>query len=481
MHSSVDGVAAPGSPYLEFINKSFSTNNDLSLPDRVITSPSISNSTKPRDPFMNSRLKHGNKDALRTDIPYNTQVPLQQDTLARIIDNPFQASDGSLSSASTSVSSPSQHKSILKQNRGNGNAAPAVPNNTRPASIKQQYLNSTTQPQYNNVNNANYNNGYGNNGGQHNNNNYLPPTAATAAAAGLTRPASPFAMQNSSTGSSEGRENANSVSSTHRSSRNLAPATDPNYNLTQTDLTLDGLAQRWYAYQAMWKKRYADEPFYKRWTKSKWILLFSAILLLGYSVCILTVAIGYITLKWDLSAVAMTIHSNIIYLSLAGSILGIVSAIIGLVGIFLENRTWLSIYTILLWPVFALYVSVGYIAFRLAHSHLRAHTKDDWIHKYTRDQRLIVQQNLKCCGFQNPSWYAEYDLRCFPMTVLPGCQHKFSIHEMKFLTSVWTISFSIVPVQLFVMTVALLCSNHVDGMLRSGRPGLRSFKEEKND
>ena len=69
-------------------------------------------------------------------------------------------------------------------------------------------------------------------------------------------------------------------------------------------------------------------------------------------------------------------------------------------------------------------------------------------------------------------------MRCFPMTNLPGCQHKYNQYEYSLLTSCWTYSFSIVPVQLFVMIVALLCSNHVDGMLRSGRSGLKSFKEE---
>ncbi|KAF9397138.1 hypothetical protein BGX21_009182 [Mortierella sp. AD011] len=431
MHSSAGGAEASGSPYLEFINQSFSTNNDLSLP----SSPSIPNSTKPRDTFMGPQPKYGNT----------------QDTLARS-DDPFKTPNESPSSTTTSVSSQSQQKSILK-NRGNGNAAPVIPKNTRPIST-QQYYPIPVIPSQHNVNSDSNN---GNNGGQYNNNNYLPPPA-TIAAAGLTRPASPFATQSSS----DGRENANSVSSTHRSSRNLGPISDPNYNLTQTDTTLEGLAQRWHAYQAMWEKRYAEEPFYKRWTRSKWLLLFSALLLLAYSVCVLVVAVGYV-----------------IHMSIAGSALGIVSAIIGLVGVFLENRAWLSIYTILLWPVFGLYVSIGYIAFRRSHSQLRAHIKEDWIHNYTRDQRLIIQSNLKCCGFQSPSWYAEYDLRCFPMTVLPGCQHKFSVHELRFLKKAYTISFSLVPVQIFVMIVSLLCSNHVDGMLRSGRPGLKSFKEEK--
>lgn len=90
---------------------------------------------------------------------------------------------------------------------------------------------------------------------------------------------------------------------------------------------------------------------------------------------------------------------------------------------------------------------------------------------------MFVQ--LKCCGYQDASYYGEYDLRCFPMTNLPGCQHKYNIHEFKLLNECWSASFILVPFQLFVMIAALLCSNHVDAMLRSARPGLKSFKEQQ--
>jgi hypothetical membrane protein len=90
--------------------------------------------------------------------------------------------------------------------------------------------------------------------------------------------------------------------------------------------------------------------------------------------------------------------------SLAGSILGIASALVGLVGIFKEDRIWLSYYTIILWPGFALYVAVGYIAFRRAKQHLRFHIKEEWIYSYSRQQRLVVQHNVRFfepCGFQD--------------------------------------------------------------------------------
>ncbi|KAF9912426.1 hypothetical protein BX616_010324 [Lobosporangium transversale] len=128
--------------------------------------------------------------------------------------------------------------------------------------------------------------------------------------------------------------------------------------------------------------------------------------------------------------------------------------------------------------VFSLYISVGYIAFRRAKNHLRARLRDEWLNAYTREQRLLVQRSLKCCGYQSPTWYGEYDMRCFPMINLPGCQHKYSVYEADLLHTCWTFSFILAPFQLFVMIATLLCSNHVDGMFRSGRPGLKSFKEQ---
>ncbi|CAO3569665.1 unnamed protein product [Mortierella alpina] len=282
----------------------------------------------------------------------------------------------------------------------------------------------------------------------------------------------------SSVGSYDARDR--SISSHRSSAHNLAVGHDPNYNMIQSDTALEGLAERWHAYQAWWEKQYKEKPFYQLWTKSKWILLLSALLLLSYSGAAFAVSLGYILGHFEYSAVVMEFHHNLIYISLAGSCVGIFSALVGLIGIFRENRIWLSWYNLMLWPVFALYLSVGYIAFRRSKNHLRAHLKDEWVHSYSRDQRLLVQRHLKCCGYQDSTYFGEYDLRCFPMINLPGCQHKYNLYEDKLLTTCWTASFALAPLQLFVMIAALLCSNHVDGMLRSGRPGLKSFKEKKH-
>ncbi|KAG0257588.1 hypothetical protein BG011_003868 [Mortierella polycephala] len=361
-----------------------------------------------------------------------TRVRLMQQDQASRSNNSTSGYESSQASLSASASTLALPKSIPRQSHSSTTAtnspmSPAL-HNTRPTQQQQQsYINNYDLPQPNSFTDT-----------------------------GLARPPS--------MGSPNGRAYSNNVSSTHRSSRNLSPGVDANYNLTQSDLTLDGLSQRWHAYQAMMRKYYAEAPFYRRWTKSKWILLFSTFLLLAYSVAVFVFSLGYL-----------------LKMSLVASVCGIVCALVGLVGTFREDRVWLSWYTTLLWPVFALYVSIGYITFRRTKEKLHDRLRAEWTYTYSRDQRLTIQRNLKCCGYLNSNNFGEYDPRCFPMINLPGCVYKYHRFELKLLDICWTAAFSIVPFHLFVMISALLCSNHVDGMLRSARPGLKSFKEEKEE
>jgi len=176
----------------------------------------------------------------------------------------------STSSFGTSASTPGQSKLALKQSRG-PSPAPVYSQPTSGRLQSQPQLHAPV-PMYPQPPNGQI--------GNRNNTSFPNPNSASQLAT-----ATPVA-------STYGRDNANSLSSTHRSSNNHSAGTE-GYNVTQSDLTLEGLAQRWHAYQAMMKKRYTEVPFYRRWTKSKWILLFSTLLLLGYSCAVLTVSLGY--------------------------------------------------------------------------------------------------------------------------------------------------------------------------------------------
>ncbi|KAG0023598.1 hypothetical protein BGZ82_010690 [Podila clonocystis] len=160
-------------------------------------------------------------------------------------------------------------------------------------------------------------------------------------------------------------------------------------------------------------------------------------------------------------------HRNIM---MAAAPLGIFVALIGFVGILSQNRKVLSIYTILLWPLFGLITAVGYICYRRLHVSLYQKLKFSWINEYSRDDRLVIQNALSCCGFRSLGDYPSYDLHCFPRAPLPACESRFIQYQQDLLSTASSAAFILVPVQLVVMIIALLCSNHVDHLYRSAYP-----------
>lgn len=78
---------------------------------------------------------------------------------------------------------------------------------------------------------------------------------------------------------------------------------------------------------------------------------------------------------------------------------GIFVALVGFVGILSQNRKVLSIYTILLWPLFGLITAVGYICYRRLHVSLYQKLKFSWINEYSRDDRLVIQNAVSFSVF----------------------------------------------------------------------------------
>ncbi|KAG0333751.1 hypothetical protein BG004_000711, partial [Podila humilis] len=393
-HVSDHDITAPGSPYLDFLNSSFSTTYDLNLSERVIenvdNSPypsaggngSSVSAVTPRDRILNTFFKRGSKETLSTagsaspkisnNINHNSsasktspQPSFRRHANTNATATSEKASEGSLSPSLSSSTSPvsSAPRSILKQKAvqatttptPTANPVPAIPTGPRlvqqqpfyPQDAHRQFLLSNNSDANNNsiTSNSNYNYNYDDNNTHQNHHqqqhlqsavlqplehqqplysapfpeqtyqhphplggefNARPASPFAAAASG--RPSSPMRSESPSFGTGGGRltatttsgggyeGNTASLSSTHRSSRQLGSGMgiDPNYNLTESDMTLEGLAERWRSYQALMSKRYSEEPFYKRWTRSKWMLLFSAILMLAYSAALLTVSVGFL-------------------------------------------------------------------------------------------------------------------------------------------------------------------------------------------
>ncbi|KAF9977967.1 hypothetical protein BGZ73_004250 [Actinomortierella ambigua] len=481
MNSSED-VVAPGSPYMDLLSSSFSSSDrDFTLDDRfsrptmsqhrletyheedeeteedevqqqhAILSPRLRNKLSSINPFRSSASMSTISDrditpTRTTSPPPQTAATTTTPSNGRLYANPFESRTPS---PAPSSSSQSLKKSVLKSNHhAQHRPPPPAPTSSNPY-LQQTYPTLSPSP-------------------------LQPPATIPGLQQGTA-----FSNVSSFSYKSSSYEHEGSTQGSMSERRNLGARADPSYNLTQSDLTLEGLAERWEAYQGMMAKYYREVPFYRRWTRSKWVLIFTVVVLMAYSIAGLVFAVGFLTKQIEHSVLVLEFHSNLIYLCLAGSVIGIVTGIIGAVGVWRENRVWLSVYNLLLWIVFVLFTAIGYVAFLRAKEFLRASIQNEWNYEYTRQQRLLVQRELKCCGYNSPTSGAAYDLRCFPGTVLPGCHSKYNKFENNTLKDFWMASFALVPVELFVMLAALLCSNHVDNMWRSARPGLVSFKEDK--
>ncbi|KAG0013129.1 hypothetical protein BGZ80_011272 [Entomortierella chlamydospora] len=223
------------------------------------------------------------------------------------------------------------------------------------------------------------------------------------------------------------------------------------------------------------EREYQKTRKLRTWTKSKVALLVANTLLFIYSVgWTVVMAMSWKGAAWTKpyldSGIMIVANRKLLYIMTVAAPFGVFIAVTGYVGIFAQNRRILSIYTILLWPLLALIVSIGYICFRRKNPFLHLKLKSSWINGYTRDDRLVIQNALSCCGYRAPGDYPSYDLHCFPRASLPPCENLFLTYQQDLLSNTSFSAFSIMALQLVVMIVALLCSNHVDNLYRTANP-----------
>jgi len=146
--------------------------------------------------------------------------------------------------------------------------------------------------------------------------------------------------------------------------------------------------------------------------------------------------------------------------TIAGA-LGIVTAMVGWSGILLNNRSFLAVYTFLLWMVFAFLVTPGYITYRRKSFNLEGKINAQWSRTLGPIGRLRVQDRLGCCGYFSPFIEATVSQTCYARSILPGCKKRYLDFERLVLTRWYAFAFALVPFHLGVMFAGLLCSNHV--------------------
>ncbi|RUP51137.1 hypothetical protein BC936DRAFT_149746 [Jimgerdemannia flammicorona] len=219
-------------------------------------------------------------------------------------------------------------------------------------------------------------------------------------------------------------------------------------------------------------KRYMHDgvPRKMRWSKHKWLLLVANTLLFIYGLG----ASMLVVLTWFklFERADTVIVGEPVLLGLVTAMGGLclLTSLLGYTGIMLNNRGILAIYNVLLWPCFALIASVGYVSYRKNKWNLEAKLRNQWHDIFDRDDRSRVQANLRCCGYKEFADWPERSSKCFPRTLLPGCKYKYQTLTKSGLIYTYTITFLLLPVHIFVIFVALLCSNHVNRKFGKGLP-----------
>lgn len=141
--------------------------------------------------------------------------------------------------------------------------------------------------------------------------------------------------------------------------------------------------------------------------------------------------------------------------------MAVITSMLGLSGLFLNNRPFLAAYSFLCWIAFATLVVPGYITYKRRAFDLQGKLNLQWSRELDLSARLRIQNELECCGYFNPFVEAAVSQWCYSRSQFPGCAGPFLQFEREVLEIWYTTVFSIVPVQIGIMVTGLLCSNHV--------------------
>ncbi|KAK9721876.1 hypothetical protein K7432_003105 [Basidiobolus ranarum] len=200
----------------------------------------------------------------------------------------------------------------------------------------------------------------------------------------------------------------------------------------------------------------------KKWTPSKWILLFSNTVLMAMGIVGLVLSLStWYKLYLRAEVVLIVSHSTVILLTTVSSC-AVAIAIMGYFGVFFNNRKILTIYTVLLWPMMGGIASIGYVTYKFSLWHLQSKLDHRWS-DYSQEEIRHLQANLHCCGFENTNDRAEITNKCNPggLTKLSGCRYKLTNFVANTLKITYITAFSFLIPHLFVLFSALLCSNHI--------------------
>ena len=169
---------------------------------------------------------------------------------------------------------------------------------------------------------------------------------------------------------------------------------------------------------------------------------------------------------------AVADYDILVLITLCGASL-LVTAMFGIAGTLLNSRPILAIYALLLWPSMLSVLAVGYSSYRRATLSLDQKLSLSWSRFYTPLGRRVIQDSLQCCGFFSSMHEISPSKQCYLRTPLPGCRAKLFNFERENLRAVWKAAFSLAPLHLVNMVIALLCSNHITKTFGKGITPMR--------
>jgi hypothetical protein len=164
---------------------------------------------------------------------------------------------------------------------------------------------------------------------------------------------------------------------------------------------------------------------------------------------------------WTHADVVRVGNTTELIISTLAATIGIITSLIGWAGILLNNRSFLAIYTFLLWITFALLVIPGYLTYKRHTFNLEGKVNAQWSRHLGADGRLRIQNQLQCCGYFSPFIEATVSQTCYSRTILPGCKLPYIKYQRVVLRKWYTVAFSLVPLHIAIILAGLLCSNHV--------------------
>ncbi|ODN79691.1 hypothetical protein L202_03620 [Cryptococcus amylolentus CBS 6039] len=197
------------------------------------------------------------------------------------------------------------------------------------------------------------------------------------------------------------------------------------------------------------------------WNRFKWVLFFATSVLFCYGMGTLVSAILVWLNVFHQSDVIRVGNRTELILSTVAATLILFTSLLGFAGIFLNNRAFLAVFTLLLWVDLGFLVSPGYLTYKQRTFNLEGKINSQWSRDLGNSGRLRIQDALKCCGYFSPFVEATVSPLCYSRSNFPGCKSRY-LHLERHVLGIWyTVSFALVPAHILIILAGLLCSNHV--------------------